>query len=205
MLLSITYPLICTLIPCTVYQLLTVRKLENKNHLFRHMIWVYIFLLYINLVFSVTGIGTVWEIGIYGEIIRTNEINLIPFRNGIEVGDVLNAIMFMPLGFLLPLIWESLRNIFKVILTGVGFSLVIELSQLLNRRITDSNDLLMNAMGALLGYIVWIVFKRIFKKSGEKSIILSKNEPIFYLLLAFSGNFILFNWRLLIKVLDAIQ
>ena len=205
MLLSITYPLICTIIPCTVYQLVAVRKLENKNNLFRHMIWVYIFLLYINLVFSVTGIGTVWDIGIYGEIIRTNEINLIPFRNGIEIGDALNAIMFMPLGFLLPLIWESFRNIFKVICTGVGFSLVIELSQLLNRRITDSNDLLMNAMGALLGYLVWIVFKRIFKKSGEKSIILSKNEPIFYLLLAFSGNFLLFNWRFLIKVLEAIQ
>lgn len=204
-LLEIVYPLFCTFFPCTVFLIFTVKRLENKQHLLRHTVWVYLFLFYIYMVFQVTGFGTIWDIGLYGDIIRYDEIRLVPFQNGVGMGDLLNVIMFMPLGFLLPLIWERYRNIFRVILTSAGLSLAIELGQLFNRRITDINDLLMNTAGALLGYIIWLIFKKIFKKSGEKSIQLSGNEPVLYLILSFLGNFLLFNWKILLKILEAFQ
>lgn len=67
---------------------------------------------------------------------------------------ILNIIMFMPLGFLLPLIWKSFRNGVGVLVTGVGFSLAIEIAQLFNRRLTDVDDLIMNTMGTLIGFII---------------------------------------------------
>lgn len=40
---------------------------------------------------------------------------------------------------------------------GFGLSLVIELSQLLNNRRTDIDDLILNTLGAALGYALWRV------------------------------------------------
>lgn len=44
------------------------------------MIWVFIFLYYVYLVLETTGIGTIWEIGLYPGMKLQEEINLIPFR-----------------------------------------------------------------------------------------------------------------------------
>ena len=54
---------------------------------------------------------------------------------------VLNIIMFLPLGFLIPLIWKRYRNPLKIFMIGFGFSLSIELCQLFNRRNTDKSPL----------------------------------------------------------------
>ena len=45
-------------------------------------------------------------------------MNLIPFSSEGAMTYILNIIMFMPLGFLLPLIWENFRNAKKVVLMG---------------------------------------------------------------------------------------
>lgn len=205
LILDILYPLLCVILPCAVYQVFAVKKLENKKYLARHMVWAYIFLIYIFLVMQVTGVGTVWDIGKFGSIIRFDEIQLIPFKNGIGVESVLNSIMFMPLGFLLPLIWRRCRNVFNIMLIGACFSLAIELGQLFNRRFTDINDLIMNTLGAVFGYVIWVLFKKIFKKSGEKTAELLGNEAIIYLFLSYFGNFLLFNWRWMVKLFVAIS
>ena len=44
-----------------------------------------------------------------------------------------------------------------VLFAGFGLSLVIELSQLLNNRRTDIDDLILNTLGAALGYAQWRV------------------------------------------------
>jgi glycopeptide antibiotics resistance protein len=180
---------------------------------------VYIFIFYIYLAFSKAGIGSVWDIGQYGEIIRINEINLIPFSSDGIMTYILNIIMFMPLGFLLPLIWEKFRNLVSVLWTGLGFSLAIEICQLFNHRATDIDDLMMNTLGAILGYFIWVctsnLFDSISKKTvfifkhedtteneatddkNKKTISLSKNEAIIYLILAVLGEFFLYNWTII--------
>lgn len=216
MIMSIIYPLICIMVPCAVYQIIIIKSqnLKEKQYLIPHLIWVYIFLIYIYLAFSVAGIGSIWEIGQYGEIIRIEEINLIPFKSGGIMTYILNIIMFMPLGFLLPLIWEKFRNPLRVFLVGLGFSLAIEICQLFNYRTTDIDDLMMNSLGAILGYFIWVgvinLFNSISKKAfaisknevidnsiiNIKPISISKNEAIVYLTLAVLGEFLFYNWRI---------
>lgn len=70
---------------------------------------------------------------------------------------VLNLILFVPLGLLLPLLWSRYRSLKKVILTGFLFSFLIEWSQLFCFRTTDINDLLMNTAGAAAGYLLYLL------------------------------------------------
>lgn len=195
--LSILYALLCIVIPCFLYQII-ICKIQNnrqKNKVI-HIIWVYIFLMYLYLTLSVAGIGSIWDIGHYDRIIRLEEINLIPFQSDGIMTYVLNIIMFLPLGFLIPLIWKQYRNSLKILLIGFGFSLSIEICQLFNRRNTDIDDLIMNTLGAVAGYFIWKLTKRLFRNINQKAISLSRLEPVIYLALAVLGEVLLFNWRL---------
>lgn len=195
--LSIIYALLCIVIPCFLYQLI-ICKIQNNRQENKviHIIWVYIFLLYLYLTFSVAGIGSIWDIGHYDRIIRLEEINLIPFQSEGIMTYVLNIIMFLPLGFLIPLIWKQYRNPLKILLIGFCFSLSIEICQLFNRRNTDIDDLMMNTLGAVVGYFIWKLTKRLFRNINQKTISLSRLEPVIYIALAVLGEFLLFNWRL---------
>jgi glycopeptide antibiotics resistance protein len=65
-----------------------------------------------------------------------------------------NVLVFAPFGFLLPLLVPAMRRWWRVLAAGAGISLLIELYQLAwpSVRRADVNDLLMNALGALLGF-----------------------------------------------------
>lgn len=172
------YSLLCLVLPCLIYQIIIIKRmdLKERKYLIPHLIWVYIFLIYIYLALNVAGIGTIWDIGQHSGIIRINEINLIPFRSDGIMTYILNIIMFMPLGFLLPFIWEAFRYLVKVLYTGFLFSLAIEISQLFNNRATDIDDLIMNTLGAILGYFVYIGVRNLFNSMNKKNICVSKHE-----------------------------
>lgn len=164
------------------------------------MIWRWVFLFYLYLVIDVTGIGTLGDILSYPELIRSEEINLIPFQSGVGMLNILNIIMFTPLGFLLPLIWKQCRNLGTTVLLGFEFSLMIELLQLFNRRATDIDDLLMNTLGALGGFLIWKFNQRIIHKVPKDIQTFPKREPQIYLLLSLAGVFFLFHWRFFLKL-----
>jgi glycopeptide antibiotics resistance protein len=65
-----------------------------------------------------------------------------------------NVLLFVPFGFLLPLLVPAMRRWWRVLAAGAGVSLVIELYQLAwpSVRRASVTDLLMNALGALLGF-----------------------------------------------------
>jgi glycopeptide antibiotics resistance protein len=65
-----------------------------------------------------------------------------------------NVMLFAPLGFLLPLLFPAARHWWQALTVGAGVSLAIELYQLAwpGVRKADVNDVLMNALGALLGF-----------------------------------------------------
>lgn len=192
--IHLIYSLLCVLLPCFIYQRIAIRRSQGQKNAASHRIWVFVFWIYVWMALFVAGVGSVWDIGQYNEIIRTEEINLIPFQSEGMMTYILNLIMFLPLGFLLPLIWKTYRTPVKVLFTGAGFSLAIEICQLFNHRNTDVDDLLMNTAGAVLGYMIWMLFQKNFGK--KESGILSRYEPVWYLLLAVLGEFFLYNWRL---------
>lgn len=123
------YSLAGVFLPCLFYQFVLVYRgrREGKHCQAVYFIWIYIFLVYVWMVLEVTGIG------LLADVLRTDiplisgGINLKPFSE-VGIGYVLNIIMCMPLGFLLPLIWKEYRNAGKTILMGVMFSALIEVS-----------------------------------------------------------------------------
>ena len=67
-----------------------------------------------------------------------------------------NVLMFVPLGFFLPTLWKSLRKWWKTWLAVLVIMLVIELAQLFSLRGTfDVDDLILNLLGAAVGYVVY--------------------------------------------------
>ena len=109
----------------------------------------------------------------YAEALRLH-LNLIPFRTirwFATVGDKTsdagplrhafinltgNVIMFAPLGFFLPCIWEQLRAVWKTLLWGLLLITAAELLQLLTLLGScDVDDLILNLLGILLGYGIW--------------------------------------------------
>ena len=194
----VLYPLFCILLPCMLYVLIQTKGFHRRTN-FIHMIWVFIFLYYVYLVLETTGIGTIWEIGLYPGMKLQEEINLIPFRDGISLSMILNVVMFMPLGFLLPLLWKEYQSLVRTAIIGFCFSCGIEFCQLFNRRVSDVDDLLMNTLGAILGWLIWIVFSRITHlKYGRRNQGFGGKEGAVYLALSLVGKFFLYNWRWMI-------
>ena len=188
------YSLFCFLLPGTVWLICNRRMIADKPYKVRHIIWIYIYMFYGYLaVQEAAGIGTIWDLITYGKL--DNSINLIPFSSEGAMTYNLNIIMFMPFGFLLPLIWKNFRNAKKVVLMGFLMSLAIEICQLFNLRATDIDDLMMNTLGALVGYCCWKVFSLIFRNAGTKCMEIKKSEPVIYMFGGILGLFLLYNWR----------
>ena len=78
---------------------------------------------------------------------------------------VLNVIMMIPFGFLLPITNKKI-NFKKIILYTFLFSLCIELLQpLINGvRSADVTDLITNTLGGIIGYIFYMIFKPVITK-----------------------------------------
>ncbi|MCK8433562.1 VanZ family protein [Streptomyces sp. D2-8] len=86
----------------------------------------------------------------------TSQIQPIPLLTA-DISMIPNVVMFVPLGFLLPLLSHRLTSRRTVAVCALA-SLGIELAQLLqyialaHGRAVDINDLIANTLGGLLGY-----------------------------------------------------
>ncbi|HIS17705.1 MAG TPA: VanZ family protein [Candidatus Coprovivens excrementavium] len=142
-------------------------KLKGKDVLFINTImYIYLsFVLYFTLMPIIASLPFIFNHSYV-------PMNLVPF---IDVssgkGDfirqvVLNIIMTIPFGFLLPLIKNKKTNLIKIILYTFLLSLGIELLQpLINDfRSSDITDLITNVLGGIIGYILYIIFKPLTTK-----------------------------------------
>ncbi|MCY6354324.1 VanZ family protein [Clostridium sp. ZS2-4] len=110
-------------------------------------------------------------------------INLIPFKEVVEEigkigtdygGDVAfqvrlilrnvggNLILLLPLGVISPIIWEEFTRIKRVIIQGFIVSICIELLQLIEIlsgrafvRAVDIDDVILNVLGVIIGYLIY--------------------------------------------------
>lgn len=113
--------------------------------------WMALLTLYLNAMYIIIGVPGV-------QYIRWDPtLNLIPFQDFSPsniLGMVLNAIMFAPLGFLLPAYFERYRHWGRTLAAGFLTSLTVELIQLFTFRATDVDDLIMNTLGCLVGFLL---------------------------------------------------
>ncbi len=199
--LFIGYEMVTVLVPFLLALALRARaQREEGNSLtvFRGM-FLLLFGCYICGVFYFTGVSTIYDLFYYGLEIRGEQLNLIPFSHKVDVTDyLLNILLLMPLGFFLPVLWRCFRRFWRTLLAGFGFSLFIELSQLLNVRYTDVDDLIMNTLGAVLGYVCGIAFLQLIPVKKQAA---SGREAFFYIGVMFLGRFLLYNPMGLAKML----
>ena len=78
---------------------------------------------------------------------------------------ILNIMMFVPFGFLLPLVSKKFQAFWKTYLAGFLFTFLIEMTQLLlHLGICELDDFMNNTVGAMIGYGFYRFFVFIVKK-----------------------------------------
>ena len=106
--------------------------------------------------------------------------NLVPFRTIAEYFGVLrggnvtlflvnfagNILVFVPLGLLPPLLWRRCRGAWGAALPALC-SLFVELCQIFTGRSVDVDDLILNTLGGLLG---WLLARLLLRRSRDAGV-----------------------------------
>lgn len=128
-----------------------------------HKIGTFAFCFLMAGIFIVTGIPSILTIHMDVNISFKLFDGIIPYYEQY----VNNVFLFMPFGFLLPLLWKRF-NMTKTVFAGFLLSFAIETLQLFCFRCTDINDLWTNTLGAYFGYLLFLVIKKWFPRIVNK-------------------------------------
>lgn len=151
------------LILTPVYWVLNKIYFHNAGKSF----FYFLFSCYLSVVYVLVGMPNV-------SYIRPEiNLNLIPIIGMIDdwKNGILNIVLFVPLGMMMPIRWNSFRAKKNMLLFGFGISLAIELLQMLTFRATDVNDLITNTLGTYLGFLCtgFLLQKKPIKAFGRDS------------------------------------
>lgn len=137
----------------------------------------------ITLIFTILFVGYVLLLAYltflskyYGRGLVHRSVNLIPLRSIIEfltfkydlraiITNIAgNIVAFMPMGFLLPIVFKKLNRLEKVVFVALLSSLAIEVVQYISRTgASDIDDIILNVLGAVIGYWIFRLFNYICK------------------------------------------
>lgn len=101
---------------------------------------------------------------------QTHTINLIPNlwiqtsnSDQLVVEKIPNVLLFIPFGFFIPIVFQKMRSFFKT--TSISFALTfsIEFIQYFIGRSSDIDDIITNLLGAIIGYLIFQLFHKIFQ------------------------------------------
>ena len=165
------------IISIPIYILLLVvvilQKVSIKKIIIRSLFYFYIISILAVTIFPIPIQG-LKEIGLYG----WGNNNFIPFVSILDISfnDNLsitikikqiigNIVLFIPMGFFIPLIWKCKKYFRKALLIGILCSLSIELLQYIislllefNYKVTDVDDILLNTLGFIIGFFLYRLF-----------------------------------------------
>jgi len=80
-----------------------------------------------------------------------------------------NIFAFSPFGFMIPIVINKKKAFFRAVFATFFFSLLIETSQLIMKvGVFDVDDLLMNTIGGLIGYIGYRIMVAIYDVYDRK-------------------------------------
>lgn len=109
-----------------------------------------LFAVYLSGMFAVVGLPDI-------RYIRFDpHYNIVPFAYMFSdlTNTLLNVLLFLPLGFFLPVFWERFLKFPQAVLFGFLCSVLIEALQVFTFRATDINDLMTNTVGTFLGWVL---------------------------------------------------
>lgn len=80
-----------------------------------------------------------------------------------------NVLIFVPFGFFFPM-GSKRRSFFRTVRLSFGISLAIELFQLISKvGCFDVDDLLLNTLGGIAGYVFYVICTRIWRRYVKKN------------------------------------
>ncbi len=170
------------IVPGILLYFAILRKSERKQPLF-HVTTAFVFCYYLIGILTMTGIHAFKSF--------SPRIVLIPFLDMISgpVDTFLNVVLFVPLGFFLPMLYRKYNQISRVALTGFLFSIIIEIVQMFGMGATDINDLITNTLGTCLGYCIYKWIFSLIPKRLQKKFQANKmndyNEVLFFAIYVF--------------------
>lgn len=179
---------ICIALPFVfIWRLMKWRKRGFELQEMVHEIGVVLFILVLVGLFSQTiiprndsmqPIFTTINLELFRVIEQTyNSIIYLHFWQPFYINFLGNILLFFPIGFLLPLLYRRMEHFPYTVITGLCISLLIEVTQLFQYRSSDVDDLWLNTLGSLIGYLVYLFVKKrffpftqAFKRLKERSL-----------------------------------
>ena len=145
---------------CTVrisYIRSTSQKIILHNEIFNLLFIIYVLLLFELL----TGTENYYGSGI--NIIPFKEIMRYEFGSKMFIYNVLgNILIFVPFGYFISR-YVKPKKILPIVVDALITSVTVETVQLKIGRSFDIDDVILNIMGAIIGYFVYIAFDAIYK------------------------------------------
>ncbi|MGN7116285.1 VanZ family protein [Lysinibacillus odysseyi] len=170
-----------------VYVIARFLWLKNKKKSFIREIVMLLFFFYSVSIFSQTIIPQFWiengHIKVATHTYRSN--NLVPFATISAYTELLqgplvriafynlagNVVLFIPFGFFIPLVWRFFRKWGKMIIVSLAIPLFIEGIQYFIGRSTDIDDVILNALAILIGYLLYLIlawFSKFMKNEQKR-------------------------------------
>ena len=166
--------LLITCIWCFVRTLVVAKKrtIDWKRELQLLLVYICIIVVARFIFFPFSKVDGKIQPLVFDDKLFPAKINLIPFvymfdyaiKREAIINFVGNVTMFIPVGIVYPIVYKELNTHWKVIAAGVAFSLCIEIIQLPLDRTTDIDDLIMNSLGYVIGYGIYLLVCKRKKK-----------------------------------------
>ena len=182
----------------TIYFLIYKKIMKGTKKLKASKILLWgIFLIYTVIVLGATFIHrtpVMYEninLHIFSSYIKVwNRFSLLELRN-----IIFNILMFLPIGFVLPLLFKKCEKFYITYFLGLCMTISIEVLQLISKRgIFEIDDIINNTLGCMIGYGIVMVFL-LFSKRNKKSlvnkvlIIVCYQIPVIITIISFSAIF----------------
>lgn len=150
--LNQNWPLICLAL-LFIIKIITLKNNKNKK---REIIKI-IFIIYIIFLYHIV---TFQSIKYANNLIPFTEILRYKIGSKLFIKNVIgNIILFIPFGILITYL-KNITTPSKIISISLSTSLIIEIIQLLIGRVFDIDDIILNTIGAIIGYCI---FKLVYK------------------------------------------
>ncbi len=127
-----------------IYYILRLRRQPPARRLIKTLFFAYAALLLLLTVSPMQMIAA-------GRVsVSLHDINRAAFQYNLDREIIGNILLFLPLGFLLPLAYPKLKD--WTILIAILTSIAIELLQQSIGRVSDTTDVINNSLGSIIGF-----------------------------------------------------
>ena len=92
------------------------------------------------------------------------QYKLIPFIGMSIKMFILNTMLFMPIGFLLPCVFIGRIHLKSTFIITAILSSIIEFLQIFIGRFVEIDDVIANILGGMIGFLIWESCKHIYNK-----------------------------------------